>query len=103
MRKWKNYRVVRVYILAAVLCLAIVCLLFIKLKYSKDANQSEATTELFAMDTYITMTAFGQNAETVLSNAEDKLTEAVNRLTELEQFWSVTDPDSDIYAEKKTA
>lgn len=91
MRKWKNYRVVRVYILAAVLCLAIVCLLFIKLKYLKDANQSEATTELFAMDTYITMTAFGQNAETALSNAEDKL-------TELERLWSVTGSDSDIYA-----
>ena len=53
--------------------------------------QSEATTELFAMDTYITMTAYGRNAETALTEAEE-------RLTELEQLWSVTDPDSDIYA-----
>lgn len=43
------------------------------------------------MDTYITMTAYGQNAETALSNAEEKL-------IELEQLWSVTDSDSDIYA-----
>lgn len=54
-------------------------------------TQSEATAELFAMDTYITMTAYGRNAETALSEAED-------RVTELEQLWSVTDPDSDIYA-----
>lgn len=53
--------------------------------------QSEATTEIFAMDTYITMNAYGRNAETALSEAEDKL-------TELEQLWSVTNPDSDIYA-----
>ncbi|MDO4326002.1 MAG: FAD:protein FMN transferase [bacterium] len=43
------------------------------------------------MDTYITMTAYGRDAETALSDAEDKL-------IELEQLWSVTDPDSDIYA-----
>ena len=43
------------------------------------------------MDTYITMTAYGRDAETALSKAEDKL-------TELEHLWSVTDPDSDIYA-----
>ena len=45
----------------------------------------------FAMDTYITMTAYGRDAETALSEAEDKL-------IDLEQLWSVTDPDSDIYA-----
>lgn len=43
------------------------------------------------MDTYITMTAYGRDTEMAL-------TEAANRLTELEQLWSVTDPDSDIYA-----
>lgn len=53
--------------------------------------KKEATKELFAMDTYITMTAYGRDAETALSDAEDKL-------IELEQLWSVTDPDSDIYA-----
>ena len=91
MRKCKNNHIVRVYILVVALCLAIICLLFIKLKCSEYTNQSEATTELFAMDTYITMTAYGRDTEMAL-------TEAANRLTELEQLWSVTDPDSDIYA-----
>lgn len=58
---------------------------------SSVGTHSEATTEIFAMDTYITMTAYGRDAETALSDAEDKL-------IELEQLWSVTDPDSDIYA-----
>lgn len=57
----------------------------------RSSNQSEATTELFAMDTHITMTAYGQDAETALTKAEDKL-------AELEQLWSVTDSGSDIYA-----
>lgn len=91
MRKCKNNHIVRVYILVVALCLAIICLLFIKLKCSEYTNQSEATTELFAMDTYITMTAYGRDTEMAL-------TEAANRLTELEQLWSMTDPDSDIYA-----
>ena len=64
---------------------------FPELLSARTKTQSEATTELFAMDTYITMTAYGRDAETALSKAEDKL-------TELEHLWSVTDPDSDIYA-----
>lgn len=43
------------------------------------------------MDTYITMTAYDRDAGMALSDAED-------RLVELEKLWSVTDPDSDIYA-----
>ena len=58
MKKWKKHHVVCAYILAAVLCLTVVCLLLVKLKCSRDASQNEATTELFAMDTYITMTAY---------------------------------------------
>lgn len=59
--------------------------------HSAAEKQSEATKELFAMDTYITMTAYGRDAETALTEAADKL-------TGMEQLWSVTDPDSDIYA-----
>lgn len=91
MRQWKNHPVICVYILVAVLCLAVVCLSFVRVQYSRDISKSEATTELFAMDTYITMTAYGRDAETALSKTEDKL-------TELEQLWSVTAPESDIYA-----
>lgn len=47
---------------------------FPELLSARTKTQSEATTELFAMDTYITMTAYGRDAETALSKAEDKLT-----------------------------
>lgn len=91
MRKCRNRHIVCDCILAVALCLIGGCLLFAKFKCSRDASSNEITTELFAMDTYITMTAYGRDAETALSDAEDTL-------IELEQLWSVTDPDSDIYA-----
>lgn len=69
----------------------VVILFFPELFPFRANTQSEATTKIFAMDTYIAMTAYGRNAETALMEAEDKL-------TELEQLWSVTDSDSDIYA-----
>lgn len=59
---------------------------------SKAGTQREATKGIFAMDTYITMAAYGWDAKTALSDAEDKM-------IELEQLWPVTDPDSDIYAD----
>lgn len=45
--------------------------------------------DLFAMDTYMTMTAYGENAEAAL----DKV---CNEITELEKLFSVTDKSSDI-------
>lgn len=69
----------------------VICIFFPELLPSRTGNHDEAKTEFFAMDTYITMTAYGRNAETALSDAEDKL-------IELEHLWSVTNPDSDIYA-----
>lgn len=95
MRKCRNRHLVCACILAAVLCLIGGCLLFAKFKCSRDASSNQITTELFAMDTYIMMTAYGRDAETALSDAEGKL-------IELEQLWSVTDPDSDIYAVNHT-
>lgn len=91
MRKCRNRHLVGACILIAALCLNGGSLLFAKFKCSRDASSNQITTELFAMDTYITMTAYGRDAETALSDAEDKL-------IELEQLWSVTDPDSDVYA-----
>lgn len=79
-----------VYLLILIVSSLIILVFLPELLPSASKTQSEATKEVFAMDTYITMTAYGQNAETALSNAEDKL-------IELEQLWSVTDPDSDIY------
>lgn len=58
---------------------------------SSDADQIEHTESFFAMDTYMTFTAYGENADVALADAQAKI-------TELEQHWSVTDKDSDIYA-----
>lgn len=44
----------------------------------------------FAMDTYMTFTAYG-------ANAEDALKQACDRISELEGLWSVTDTGSEIY------
>lgn len=55
-------------------------------------DEAEAYSKsFFAMDTYMTFTAYG-------ANAEDGLRQAENRIAELEKLWSVTDADSDIYA-----
>lgn len=62
----------------------VIILFFPEMLQPSAGDQSEATTGIFAMDTYITMTAYGRNAETALSDAED-------RLVKLEQLWSVTD------------
>lgn len=49
----------------------------------------EHTKELFAMGTYITMSAYGEAAEDALVLSED-------RIKELDAMWSVTDAGSDI-------
>lgn len=51
----------------------------------------ETAGGLFAMDTYINLTAYGPDAETTLELAEA-------RIQELESLWSVTDEGSEIYA-----
>lgn len=45
----------------------------------------------FVMDTYMTFTAYGADAEAAVLTAEDEI-------NELEGLWSVTDVDSDVYA-----
>lgn len=51
----------------------------------------EFSAEIIAMDTYITMTAYGEYAESALTDAQEKI-------RKLEQLWSVTDERSDIYS-----
>ena len=80
-----------IYLLILIVSSFVILVFFPEVLPSASKTQNEATTELFAMDTYITMTAYGQDAETALTEAE-------KRLTELEQLWSVTGSDSDIYA-----
>lgn len=50
-----------------------------------------AEIRFFGMDTDISMTAYGKNANEALADAKTKI-------TELEGLWSVTDQNSDIYA-----
>lgn len=57
----------------------------------KHEKQTEHTESFFAMDTYLLFTAYGENAEKELLNVKEKI-------MELEQKWSVTDENSEIYA-----
>lgn len=50
-----------------------------------------AETRFFGMDTDISITAYGKDAEEALEDARSKV-------AELERLWSVTDENSDIYA-----
>lgn len=50
----------------------------------------EHTTGIFAMGTYMTLTAYGESAGEALALSE-------KRIQELESLWSVTDENSDIY------
>lgn len=71
--------------------LAVVLLLSCAACGSQENTVSEASAGLFAMDTYLNLTAYGQNAEAALEQAQ-------NRIQELESLWSVTDEHSEIYA-----
>lgn len=57
----------------------------------KLEKQTEHTESFFAMDTYLLFTAYGENAEKELLKVKEKI-------MELEQKWSVTDENSEIYA-----
>lgn len=54
-------------------------------------GEEVATRDFFAMDTYMTFAAYGDAAGSALAEAEA-------RVLALEAAWSVTDPDSRIYA-----
>lgn len=75
-------KIVFACLIAVILCLT-AC--------SRSSQPTEKKESFFAMDTYITFTAYGENAESVLSQAREKI-------AELEQLWSVTDEHSEVYA-----
>ena len=52
--------------------------------------EEEHTADVFAMGTYMTLTAYGESAEEALTLSKD-------RIKELEALWSTTDANSDIY------
>ena len=77
------------------LCL---CLLFLFAGCSGDAGQgnvSEERTEdsvsFFAMDTHMTITAYGPNVQATLAQAQEKI-------AALERLWTVTEAGGDLYA-----
>ena len=51
---------------------------------------SQSRGILFAMNTYMTFTVYGENGETALA-------EATAQIQKLESLWSVTDKESEIY------
>ncbi len=60
-------------------------------KNTNDKSSDEAfTRDVFAMDTYMNLKAYGSNAESALKKAE-------NRISELEKTLSVTSEGSDIW------
>ena len=55
-----------------------------------SAEPIQATADLFAMDTFMTLRAYGPQADTLLDTAK-------TRITALEGTLSVTDPESDVW------
>lgn len=58
---------------------------------STEEAAEEASVSFFAMDTYMTVTAYGKHVQETLAKAQDKI-------TALEHLWSVTEEGSDLYA-----
>ena len=59
-------------------------------KEASDINMTSQTRDVFAMDTFMNMKAYGQNADIALSEAE-------KRILQLEEELSVTNESSDIW------
>lgn len=53
-------------------------------------SQRSYSADLFSMDTYISLRAYGENSETAIEKASDEI-------KRLEKIFSVTDTESDIY------
>ena len=60
-------------------------------KDEKNNDVKKSDESFFAMDTYITVTAYGENSDEAVKAAE-------NKITALEKLWSVTDQNSEVYA-----
>lgn len=73
------------------LMLALVLLLLSGCAGSAGKESESASRSVFAMDTVMDVTAYG-------ANAEKAVVAAVNRITALEQAFSVTMEESDVYA-----
>ncbi len=70
---------------------AALCLASSLLSGCSDTKAAEYSSSFFAMDTYMTFTAYGDNAEQAVNDVKAEI-------SRLERQWSVTDEGSDIYA-----
>ena len=70
---------------------ALAALLLLSAAACGSQENAPSETELFAMDTYLHLTAYGERAEPALEQAR-------TRIRELESLWSVTDEHSEIHA-----
>ena len=78
----------RVILLPCILCM-ILALMACGQTEMKE-NETMAEKQFFAMNTYISLVAYGDGAKTALSGAE-------GQIRELEDLWSVTEEQSEIY------
>ena len=84
-RKWSFL------MLATVILMGILSVMAVKMLKNRNSEALKSSKiEFFGMNTYITFTAYGTNAEKALQEAEEKM-------SELEQVWSVTEEGSEIY------
>lgn len=78
------------------ICFSIICFLLLLTgcasgqEKKEVSEEQQAEVQFFAMDTYITFSAYGENAQEYLEQAQ-------TQIGQLEKKWSVTDADSDIY------
>lgn len=79
----------RMSVILFCLCFCL-CLCSCSRAENNSPEPDEVSREVFAMNTYITMTAYDNNADIVLDSAE-------KRIRELESLWSVTDEESEVY------
>ena len=56
-----------------------------------ETDDKKSSGSVFAMDTYMTITAYGKNGEKAIEAAQKEI-------SRLEKLWSVTDESSEIYA-----
>lgn len=76
----------KMYVLLAILC---ICILFAGCKEDSEEDLKETSREVFAMDTYMTLKAYG-------ADGEETLDEAIEEIQKLDALWSVGNTESEI-------
>ncbi len=66
-------------------------MLFITACSDNSSEPKKSSADFFAMDTYMNITAYGENAKQAISQAK-------KQIKHLDSLWSVTDENSEIYA-----